>query len=257
MLRRCDAGRNIRRSVLRVLLGLGKLTIEIRNGSRIVLALGGSNVNPIATTSVARSNSIRVIGPRRIVYRLASRGTSVDVHVGIRHNHNCIPTSAQVRSRRSRHPVNHLLISTYCDPIRHVTCGIRTTHMRRHASLSGLIVRVRAGNAVSPRRTVHHTTAVLTRRLRTFISLHSMHRPRIGRRGPRFSPVLLHPISSLRLAIHSTGYLGTRTVRCVNSLMRHARIRLLGAPGLNGGSLARVGSILTSHKLSLNVHLRG
>lgn len=122
------------RSMASVVLGVGGLTLGVCSSRRGALRVSIRNRNMIGTTSMARSDSIRVLGPSLRVTALNS-GTRLHVHLATEHKENCAPTSRG--GERSR-PVNIVPVSSVCAPMSHVSCRMRGAHINRVAGCSGL-----------------------------------------------------------------------------------------------------------------------
>lgn len=252
ILRRFSAVPRIGRSMARVILGLGGIVLGVRSRDRGALCVGTDNRNRVATNSVRRNTSMRVLGPSLRVTCL-SRNTRIVVRVATSDNENCIPYSHG--GRLVSLPVNAVTISSVCAPILGIGCAIRGAHINRRASLSGLILSIRASKAVPTSRTTSLTTGVLGSRLGLFISLsRRINGRRVVIRGSRSNGrgILRVAVRRLSLSIHSFGYLGETNVGAMRSLVKGSRRSVVGIEGLNHGDLSRIIGGLTSLNFSLD-----
>lgn len=138
ILRRFSAVSNIIRSIARVVLGVGGLTLGLCASRSGAVRVSMGNPTIIATTSVARSDSIRVLGPSLCVYAI-SRKTRFRIHLSMGGNHNCI--HSRCGGARSV-PVNILPISSVCAPVDGIGCRIRGAHVKRGGVCSGLALSI-------------------------------------------------------------------------------------------------------------------
>lgn len=142
MLRRFDSVPNIGRSIARVVVGLGSLTV---GGASRSSRIGATCVrfrkrNIMANTSVRYSSSVRVMGPRRMVTALDNNGSDgLCVRLAVAGNEKCMDSSGG--GARSV-PVNILPVSSVCAPVSHIGLAIRSAHMNRIASCSGLALSI-------------------------------------------------------------------------------------------------------------------
>ncbi len=251
------------RSIAGVVLGLGRIqfggVMRRFRGRGIDVAIRGSA--RFGTNSVGGCLAkFRILGPRLIVYRL-STGTAVRVRLSVGGNHKCIPTS---RGHVFYASIGMVPVSSVCAPVEGMGCTIRGCHMRRGASCRGLILRVSASNSVRPGSTLGRTTGVLVCRFVLFSSRGVALRGSSDSTGRRFSRRMLRVhrllgagLISVSLSIHTLGYLGTTSIRALNSLMRFGGASLLGFEGFNGGSLARLSSLLRDLGLSFKASVSG
>lgn len=252
---------NIVRSVLGVVLGLGRIHFvhAISGRSTRGISVGITNIARLATKCVSGCLSFfGILGPSLIVYRLTPNA-GVRVALAVNGNHNCMPTR---RGAPTRYRFKALPVSSVFAPVGGIGCSVRGCHIRRGASCRGLGLRVAASKSVRPGRTLGRTTGVLVRRFVLFSSRGVAIGVRSAGNTRRFSRSMLRVhrllgagLSSRSLDIHTLGYLGTTSISAIKSLIGLGHGSLLGFHGFNGGSLARLSRLLASLGLGFNVSM--
>ena len=243
----------VREDVVDILLNLKDVAIKIEGREEATLTLHQKGPGEVTAGNIQTDHGVKIVNPDHVIAHLTKDGEiNMSLKIAVGRGYEPAMTRAAAAESRS---VGALLLDASYSPVKCVTYQVENARVEKRTDLDKLIIELETNGTLDPEEAIRRSATILQQQLSPFVDLKSS--PVTKELGDQQSvnPIYTRPVDDLELTVRSANCLKAESIYFIGDLIQRTETDLLKTPNLGKKSLTEIKNVLSSHGLSLGMHL--
>lgn len=247
----------VQEDVIEILLNLKNVAIKLHGREEVTLNLSKKGPGKVVAGDIQLEHDVEIINPDHVIAHLNEQG-DLNMTLRVVLGRGYQTASSRERDKGADEPksgIGTLSIDASFSPVRRVTYTVENARVEQRTNLDKLVIDLETNGTLDPEEAIRRSATILQQQLSPFVDLKSS--PVAKELGDQkaINPMFLRPVDDLELTVRSANCLKAESIYYIGDLVQRTENDLLKTPNLGKKSLTEIKNILSSHGLSLGMHL--
>ncbi|EKD54603.1 MAG: hypothetical protein ACD_60C00063G0008 [uncultured bacterium] len=245
----------VQEDVVEILLNLKNVAIKLHGREEVTLTLKKSGAGPVLAGDIEQEHDVEIVNPDQVIAHLNEGGAiNMTLRVVLGRGYQ----TASIRSKlkeEGKASIGVLHLDASFSPVRRVAYTVESARVEQRTDLDKLVIDLETNGTLDPEEAIRRSATILQQQLSPFVDLKSS--PVTKELGDQQSvnPIYTRPVDDLELTVRSANCLKAESIYFIGDLIQRTETDLLKTPNLGKKSLTEIKNVLSSHGLSLGMHL--
>lgn len=246
----------VQEDVIDILLNIKGIALTLEGKDEVELILQKTGPCVVTAGDITPHHGIELINPEHVIATLTEQG-KLNMTLLVRKGRGYQPVTALVVDEEDlqKKAVGVLQLDASFSPVRRVSYSVESARVEQRTDLDKLVIDLETNGTLQPEEAIRRSATILQHQLAAFVELKQEEQDKPIHHHDAFEPILLRPIEDLELTVRSTNCLKAENIFFVGDLIQRSENELLKTPNLGKKSLTEIKHVLSSHALSLGMHL--
>ena len=248
----------VQEDVIEILLNLKNVAIRLHGREEVTLRLNKKNPGPVLAGDIELEHDVQIINPEHVIAHLNEKGMlnmTLKVMLGRGYQTASARNRAGGGESKTGIGVGVLHLDASFSPIRRVAYSVESARVEQRTNLDKLIIDLETNGTLDPEEAIRRSATILQQQLAPFVDLKSSAQTKEISDQQAINPIYMRPVDDLELTVRSANCLKAESIFYIGDLIQRSETDLLKTPNLGKKSLTEIKNVLSSHGLSLGMHL--